>query len=140
MSLRSDVEDFSNVFNWKGPIASDAVNQFLVQEATQIPDDLHDLWLAKGSGDLFESEELYGPDGSEEDISVMQTLMSDEGLLTQNFVIFHRGTWLSAIDRDSGLITAFGAGLVPVAKPFRSLDQWYMQLIRPEFRERYGLT
>jgi hypothetical protein len=139
LSLLIDVQERPQAFRWKGPVSTDDLRSWLDAIDYPVPYDLIELWATLGGGDLFESEELFAPDGTEDDIrEVTKYLVTAQGL-RHGLIVFHRGTWVSAIDQSTGELVAMDDPAFEEVSRFRTLDEWYRQLLRAEFADRYGL-
>ena len=121
------------------------LHAWLSEISYPVPEDLLALWATVGSGELFESEEVFAPDGTADDLRNVAEDMAERGM-PAGLTVFHRGTWVSAIDHTTGELVAFNE--VTVLEPynyveiarFATLDEWYGHLILAELGERYGLV
>jgi len=140
MSLRilADAQQRPQAFSWKGPVPEDRLRAWLEDVTYPVPDDLVAVWATVGGGGLFESEELYAPDGTADDLRMTTGYLVGRGL-RPGLTVFHRGTWISAIDRSNGEVVALGATTFDEIARFGTFDAWYCSLLRAEFGGRYGL-
>jgi len=111
----------------------------MAQRKISLPDDLVDLWHELGGGDLFESETILSPFGSSalgDDIQGVNELHFRQGL-SPEYLLFHKGLYLSAVRLADGKYVALFDSYVPF-KEYSSLEDWYSDL-RSEYAALYGL-
>lgn len=134
-------------FDWFGSIRPPALAEWLRRSGFVIPRDLQDFWIATGGGDVFESETLLRPTGmaaksgeffAGDDIETANERHRQRGL-TAGLLLFHQGTWNSAIALDEQRYAVLNSEYSELFR-FDSFDDWYAATIRKEFGERYGLS
>jgi hypothetical protein len=106
-----------------------------------MPDDLVALWRETGGGDIFETETILGPGSDRElgdDVMAVNTDFRGRGL-ADSFAVFHVGSFVSAIDKNTKDYVELDPATLIVRARFRSLDEWYAKTLRAEFAARYGL-
>jgi hypothetical protein len=142
MMIFEDAAKRPDLFLWFGAIDPALLAQWLARHHLVVRDDLFELWTRTGGGDIFESETLLGPFGNEalgDDILGVNQYAHEQGL-PANYLIFHTGIVRSAIRMsDRRIVTVVRADHTVIAE-FESLDRWYVDLLRSEFAERYGLV
>ena len=141
LKVLRDFENLPTAFSWTGPIAPEVVERWLDQQAEwAIPADLVVLWRTVGGGDLFESETILEPFASASvgDIDGQNEHLRSLGM-PANFLAFHLGLCVSAIDQISEEVVQLDAESFHVQARFPGFDEWYRSLIRHEFAGRYGL-
>ena len=129
------------VFYWYGPIARESLQQWIELRQLDVPGDLLDVWLSYGGGVMFESEEVLAPLGGDEhalDFDEVNYRHRDKGL-PEGLVVFHEGTWVSAVRNDPPRYVAVEHSSYETVGEFESFDAWYRSTVREEFAERYGL-
>ena len=139
LTVLDDARQRPRAFHWRGAVAAADLRAWLDGISYSVPDDLIELWKTVGGGDLFESEEVYAPDGTDDDLRVVTEDMSTRGLQA-GFTVFHRGLWVSVLDHATGeLVVLNEPSLYEEEAYFTTFDDWYRLLPRAEFGERYGL-
>jgi hypothetical protein len=106
-----------------------------------LPRDLLDFWTVTGGGEIFESEGFLPPlvsaDGQEE-IGQLTRWCQRRGL-PNNFVVFHEGLGFTAVRcADQAYVSLDGD--LRIAGEYPTLEQWYVDVLRREYAERYGLA
>jgi hypothetical protein len=140
--MKQDSTRRPELFSWNGPIAVDDLDDWLNIRRLHVPDDLRELWRDTGGGEMFESESILAPFGSEElgdDVDGVNRLHQDRGL-PSGYLIFHvGGVGLSAVRlADQCFVLIEEDGYAERAE-FESLEDWYDSAIRAEYVQRYGL-
>jgi len=136
------MDDYSrapHLFYWLGGIPRSDLYDWMAQRKISLPDDLVDLWHELGGGDLFESETILSPFGSSalgDDIQGVNELHFRQGL-SPEYLLFHKGLYLSAVRLADGKYVALFDSYVPF-KEYSSLEDWYSDL-RSEYAALYGL-
>lgn len=140
MSMRvlEDARERPLAFSWNGPVPEDRLRAWLEDVAHPVPEDLIAVWATVGGGELFESEELYAPDGTSDDLRLVSEFLIERGL-PPGHTVFHRGCWVSTIDHATGELVARGSSTLWEEARFGTFDEWYINLLRAEFADRYGL-
>lgn len=136
-ALREDAAAMPRVFDIRDPMPHTVVGEWVARQSQPVPADLSAVWTTLGAGDMFETEELFGPGADpDHDIEMANTYYRECGLNSE-YLVFHSGLYLTAIS-GSGLITQIDRdSLLPVGT-FASIDDWYRDL-RREYGSRYGL-
>jgi hypothetical protein len=127
-------------FRWNGPISPAALDAWLLPRALSVPADLRHFWIATGGGTAFESEVLHGPFGDSavgHDFDGPNASYHSRGL-TPDLLLFHAGTWISAVRHGDGRYLLMEPDHTLVAE-LPSFEAWYVASIRREFGEKYGL-
>ncbi len=92
---------------------------------------------------MFESETILRPeiDGTDgEGVEMMNEFLRSKGLPAQ-YLVFSTGAFLSAVRQSDGHIVWLGDDNGYTERlEFGSLEEWYRQLVRAEYAERYGLA
>ena len=99
---------------------------------TVVNDGVTELWATTGGGELFESENIVLPLGSDNAFDRTEAL---QAVIPRGALVFHEGMWISIGDRRT-IAAVDGHGRV-IAE-FESIDGWY-DALRDEFGARYGL-
>ena len=139
--LLLDAAERPDLFSWIGPIAESSLREWLANQGLVLPEDLVELLCATGGGDAFETETILGPHGRADlgdDFVGANEWLHDNGL-PQNLVAFHRGLFVSAIDRSSGAYVTLAESRFTVVSRFSGLEEWYADTLRAEYGARYGL-
>jgi hypothetical protein len=90
--------------------------------------------------DIFESETILQPFGTEEYdlIEPVSSVRWGRGL-DPNYFVFQIGLVNSVFRKSDGAIFAGRSEDLTGMNSFRDLDDWYVNTIRSDFAERYGL-
>ena len=139
LTVLDDARRRPRAFHWRGAVAAANLRAWLDSIAYSVPDDLIELWRTVGGGDLFETKEVYAPDGTEDDLRAVTEYMATHGL-RPDFTVFHRGIWVSVLDHATGELVALDKPSLYEEARFTTFDDWYRLLPRAEFGERYGLV
>ncbi|HEY1802077.1 MAG TPA: hypothetical protein VGG46_14195 [Terriglobales bacterium] len=142
LTLLIDAKSRPELFFWAGPIENKKLDSWLDQMQGIIPDDLKYLWRETGGGDFFESETIFYPFSSlyaYDRIADVNKYQHSLGL-PENYLAFHSGIYLSVIETISQRFLLVDARTYKPIREFYSLEEWYMQGIRPEFENRYSLS
>ena len=116
-----------------------------MQHKIALPHDLLALWQLSGGGDVFESETTLRPTVPSipntsfvgDDIEGFHARHSAQGKPSELF-IFQHGCFLSALRLPDQKFVTLSEDYA-TKDSFDSLDDGYVQTIRAEFGERYGL-
>lgn len=139
LPILNDYSRMPHLFSWFGGIPRSDLYDWMAQREISLPDDLVDLWHELGGGDLFESETILSPFGDSalgDDIQGLNDLHLRQGL-SPEYLLFHRGLYLSAVRLADGKYVALSDSYVPF-KEYSSLEEWYSDL-RSEYEVLYGL-
>ena len=140
-SIFADAQAKPHLFLWNKSIETQRLLDWANQHGWIIPFDLLDIWSQTGGGDIFESETLLRPvvdDRDDESVEHRTRWYRARGLPAGMFV-FHEGMGVSAIRRERPGYVWFDMQ-ERLAASYGSFDEWYVQLIRLEYAERYGLS
>jgi hypothetical protein len=138
--LQKDREIRPNLFHFFGAIHIEKLDEWLRQRKLIVPDDLRAFWCETGGGDLFESETILGPFGSEDlgdDVDSVNQAQWQNGMPI-DWLVFHTGVGLTVVKMSSGEYANLQASY-EVHETFRSLDDWYNDFVRKEYAPRYSL-
>ena len=141
LQIITDAMSRPDLFVWNGPIEGRQLRRWLSENALNLPEDLVAFLELTGGGDLFESETILGPYGDVElgdDLIGANISLRSEGM-PAGYVVFHRGMDLSAIRSLDHKYVAFTAPDFHEKAVFSSLEAWYVESLREEYGERYGL-
>ena len=127
LTVLDDARRRPRAFHWHGAVLAADLRAWLDGITYSVPDD------------LFETEEVFAPDGTDDDLRVVTEDMTAGGL-RPGFTVFHRGLWVSAIDHATGELVALNEPSLYEEARFTTFDDWYRLLPRVEFAERYGLA
>lgn len=139
-TLLRDAQQYPHLFRWNGALTRSLICKWSQAKSLQLPQELIELWVTVGGGDLFESETILQPyiDG-DGNIDEENNYLSSSGFPSSMFA-FHVGFVISAIQQPSGTIVAVDLSNFVVKSRFQRLDDWYVSLIRNEFSDRYGIS
>jgi hypothetical protein len=139
-SLLMDSKDYPQLFRWNGGVAAAVLDAWLVGRGWTVPPELMEIWTELGGGDIFETETLLQPasDGADDDVDAENEQLISVGLPPE-LMAFHRGFCTSAIDQSSAEVVALDSGTLREIARFGSMEEWYCQLIRREYADRYRL-
>jgi hypothetical protein len=138
--LRKDQEVRPDLFFWFGPISRDVLDGWVAGQKLDLPEDLLIFWQKFGGGDLFETETiigLFGPSESGDDLKSFNDFHRNQGLPPE-YVLFHRGLYLSAVRQSDGRYVRLADDYSPL-REYSSMDDWYSDL-RSEYAGTYGLA
>jgi len=128
-----------DLFLWRGDLPLPEIEKWEREQSVSVPDDIRQLWNTKGGGDLFESETILQPLGSDEDDLVLPRSGWYWGKgLDPDCYVFHEGLYISIFRRRDNLLRCLDGLSFSEVGAFRTLDEWYL-LFRSEYGERYGL-
>lgn len=128
------------LFVWRGAVPLPEIEKWEREQFVSVPDDIKQLWSTKGGGDLFESETILQPSGSDDDDHLVlprSRWFWAKGLDPDSYV-FHEGLYVSTFRRSDDLLCAFERSNFSEVGTFRTLNDWYLSL-RAEYGDRYGL-
>jgi len=143
--LLEDARHVPPIFHPFGAIPEAELVEWLQQNGIALPNDLLVLWQLTGGGDVFESETILRPTVSsipntsfvKDDIEGCNARHSAKGKPPE-FFIFQHGCFLSAVRLSDQKFVTLSEDYA-VKGSFDSLNDWYVQTLRTEFGERYGL-
>lgn len=122
-------------FVWKGPINRRYLREWIRTMGYVVPDDLVEVWVQTGGGDMFVSEVLLHPMSDPEDIESIED--RNEGYrgrgMEANYLIFEEGVFLSAIDQRNQKVVLLNSQALEVDAVYDSLDEWYASSVGAEF-------
>ena len=128
-----------SLFVWRGGVPLPEIEKWERKQLVSVPDDVRELWSTKGGGDLFESETILQPQGSDEDDLVLPRSEWFWGKgLDSNCYVFHEGLYVSIFRGADNLLLCLNGSTFSEVGRFRTLDDWYLSL-RAEYGDRYGL-
>ena len=138
-ALLVDAKDQPRAFRWNGSVPRQRIDEWPADRGWRVPGELIELWTEVGGGELFESETILQPClHGEDDIDEENEQLIPLGL-PFDLMVFHRGMCISAVDQSSGEVIVLEPETFGETGRFASVDDWYRQLIRREFADRYGL-
>lgn len=135
-----DSQQRPDLFSWYGAIPRKDLTEWCQVRGLFVPDDLMALLSETGGGDIFESETILGPlCGVEtgDDCDSANAFHRGRGL-PDGLWLFHVGFVLSAIRTNDGGYVVLTNEYRPIGF-YRNLGEWYTEVVRPEFEERYRL-
>lgn len=142
LALLDDSSEFPLPFDWRGPVDPAVLSDWLEQNPLWPTPELIELWLATGGGDFFESETILFPFGGHEtgdNVVELNHYHHSRGL-SDDFMLFYTGAFgLGVVEKRTGDVVVLTEEDYRERFRFKSLDDLYLELIRPEFAERYGL-
>jgi hypothetical protein len=130
-----------DLFKWFGKINPQQLGSWLAEKQFLIPADLFEFFCQTGGGDIFETETILGPFGNKElgdDLEGMNMFHRKKGMQSK-YLIFHIGLGISVIDQNSFHYLILDNNYSKV-NTFDSFDNWYVNYLRAEYAERYGLS
>jgi len=144
MLILADADVRPELFHWFGAPSPDALEAWLCRHGLdgRLPPELLALLQRTGGGDLFESETILGPLGSEvmgDDIVGVTESYRRRGLPSDVW-IFQTGCFLCGFTTDRFEYVRLDERSLTVVQRFLRLDDWYIATLRAEFGERYGLA
>lgn len=145
LALLEDADRWPQIFQWFGAIPAHELDHWLHRHRLVLPSDLIELWRITGGGDIFESETILRPTVSSapnvsfvgDDIEGVNARYSAQ-TEPQDLYIFHQGVFLSAVQLSDQRFAALTTACV-IERLFDSIDDWYINTLRAEFGQRYGL-
>lgn len=139
--ILEDAQRAAALFLWRGPVGRRAIEKWVAQRGWKIPGDLLEFWTMTGGGEIFEGEKFLAPlisPRGEEEIAQVTEWCQSRGM-PSGHVVFHEGLGFTAVRCDDGTYVSFD-GELRTAGEYTSLEQWYSEVLRAEYAERYGLT
>jgi hypothetical protein len=141
MSLQifADADARPRLFRWHEPIDPERIAEWLRTHNYVVPESLAQFWETTGGGDLFESETVFAPrDHADDDIDDENDHLRTVGL-PNHLLAFHRGYTVCAIDQRTNEFVELEPVTFSERRRYATLDEWYADVLRQEFAERYGL-
>jgi hypothetical protein len=144
--LLQDAKRVPRLFCPFGAIPEAEVQNWLRHVGLVLPSDLIELWELTGGGDVFDSETIFRPTVP----SVPNSCFVEDAIEGRNAAhtaagkprgvyIFQQGVFLSAVRlSDQKFVTL--TKKYAVERVFDSLDEWYTEVLRAEFGQRYGIA
>ena len=137
----SDADAKPRLFRWNGRIDVDELVDWVGRRDWTIPPDLLEFWAATGGGEAFESEvfpkPLVGKD-DEDGVEHATTWRHSNGMLA-GLIVFHEGLCYSAVRCQDQVYVSLDEE-ARITGQYRSFGEWYRQVLREEYAERYGLA
>jgi hypothetical protein len=132
--LRHDIKKHPDILRIENPLSEAELSRFTGLHHP--PADLLDFWKEFGSGEVFESEYILRPFEEIESIELITEQQNAKGF-PPHLTVFHVGIFVSGFDSDG--FEVFEPDSYKFVGRYFRLDDWYVQTIRLEFAERYGL-
>lgn len=139
--IDQDSEKFPSLFVWNEPIEKEDLKLWFEEHSLYVPEDLIMFLSATGGGNMFESENILSPFGSQElgnDIESTNDWYLDNGL-SDDLMIFNTGAYLSAVRLSDQKYVLLDSIDYEVESEFETFDDWYINTVRSGFAERYNL-
>lgn len=130
-----DIRTFPDLFLLSGPIDSQLIPSVLC--GAEVPDDLRRFWVKYGGVEAFESEDILAPSSDPEGVEASTAYHSALIPGSMSFV-FHVGYCVSVVLSDGGYVAIASDSGRRLGR-FSKLDEWYVEILRDEFRSRYGV-
>lgn len=128
-----------DLFVWRGGVPLSEIENWERRQLVSVPNDLKELWVYNGGGDLFESETILQPSGSDEnDLVLARSRWFWSNGLESDCYVFHEGLYVSIFRKAGGLLRSLNCSNLTEVVTFRTLNDWYLSL-RAEYAPRYGL-
>ena len=139
--LLNDAREHPRLFLWRGALNPEEIDKWSSPNHVQIPVGLKQLWAATGGGEIFESETILSPLTSdpEYDIEATNEFYWRSGV-DRSLLVFHVGAWLSAVRNEPPNYVALDTVKFATRAEFRDIDAWYVDGVRKEYAQRYGLA
>ena len=80
----------------------------------------------------------FGPTGLGDDVDTVNQGHWQSGM-PADWLVFHTGLGFTVVKMSSGEYAHLRQDSYAVLETFRSLEDWYLCLIRKEYAQRYGL-
>ena len=138
--ILSDAQLAPDLFRWNGPIDRHRLVDWMEGRGWVLPSDLLDLWASTGGGEIFESENILPPlttAAGENELDCVTDWCRTHGA-PDGLVVFHQGLGYTAVRFADGAYLSLD-GNSRVLDQHRSLEHWYLEVLRAEYGERYGL-
>lgn len=140
-SIFDDAHAKPHLFRWNGAIVSQRLADWSRKQSWRIPPDLSEFWARTGGGIVFETETLLKPIvGADDEKGVEQATDWLKGRgMPNGFFVIHEGLCLTVVRYEDGAYLTLD-DRARIAGLYDSFDNWYVQVLRAEYGERYGLT
>ncbi len=129
-----------HLFLWNGPVGRQHILDWIAERHWVISPDLVEFWAATGGGEILESERLLRPllepQGQEEVAQV--TAWCQQRGMASGLVVFHEGLGFTAVRGGDGVYIWLDGDLRIISE-HSTLNQWYVETLRNEYGDRYGL-
>lgn len=105
------------------------------------PQDLVEFWIEFGAGEIFETETIYSPsaDANDDTVQEVNEHFISKGM-PQDYTVFHTGMAVSAYRAEEPRYVILNKDTFEVIRSFNSIEEWYINTLRKEYAERYGMT
>jgi hypothetical protein len=143
-TIHDDALARPDLFDWFG-VAETEFEQWLTVLRLRVHPGLVSFWRRTGGGDCFETETLLGPLATDEGDNVleMSEFYWNRGL-SHDLLLFHSGMCLSAssvdMRRHRNRLVVFKPQTFEVVQWFDTFNAWYLNTLRSEYAQRYGLA
>ena len=142
LQIIADSITYPRLFRWNGKMLDKDVMDWIHTNSLTPSKDLINLWCCTGGGDFFESETILGPFA---DITMADDVLSvnryhwERGMPVES-LIFHKGLGgLTASIANLDEVVVLDIEDYQERARYSSMDVWYIESIRSEYAERYGL-
>jgi len=138
--LLEDLRRRPDLFLWNGPISTSAIRKWEQEQSLCVPAPLVGLWTTQGGGDLFETETVLQPVGSQDSnlIEPVSRVYWSRGM-NPEYYVFHTGVWCSMFRKMDGVMFCSKSPDFSRMVRLDDLNEWY-GLLRAEYAERYLLS
>jgi len=136
-----DAQANPRLFRWNGPIDPQMLLQWAARHDYRVPPDLLDFWASTGGGEVFETEMFLKPlvSSADEDGVEYATISHQRRGIPPGLVVFHEGLGSTAVRCADGVYVSLDFDS-RIAGLYDSFDDWYVNVLRSEYAERYGLA
>jgi hypothetical protein len=132
--LREDIHNYPELFWFKEPLGESDIRRTF--DLWQPPNDLLEFWREFGSGDMFESETILRPFAASSSVEFITERERRKGF-PMHLTVFHLGIFISGFNSEG--FEAFERDSFSFLGRFKTLDDWYVNMIRGSFEKRYRL-
>ncbi|MGH2409555.1 MAG: SMI1/KNR4 family protein [Chloroflexota bacterium] len=142
--LMADAEIAPFLFLWHGPVDPLALDEWIARLGIVVPDELRDLWIRTGGGEMFEGEDILRPiltanmDHTVDGVERANEWYRTQGLSSEH-LLFETGAFVAAVRQRDGAIVDLDSNTFEEREAFATLSEWYLKTERDEFAQRYGL-
>jgi hypothetical protein len=140
LAILSDAQVKPRLYRWYGPIDRQHLLDWSARLGWALPADLIEFWTVTGGGQVFETEEFPRPlsrSNDQDSVEVVTQLCRRQGM-PAGLVVVHEGLGRTVVRCEDGAYLSLGDDFV-IAARFESFNDWYSQVLRAEYWERYGL-
>jgi hypothetical protein len=136
-----DAQAHPRLFRWNGPIDPQILLQWAARHDCMVPPDLLDFWASTGGGEVFETEMFLKPlvSSADEDGVEHATISRERRGMPAGLVVFHEGLGSTAVRCADGAYVSLDFDS-RIAGLYDSFDDWYVNVLRSEYGERYRLA